>query len=525
VEEELIRRRSTSGEVAWRDQRGAFQGAYWTIPMDGNFGAGRWVVSLHIPAEQAAAPVRDFRRLFGWVMLLSLLVSVLAASASIRRTLAPLDHLVDATRRLGDQDFAVELPAAGPAELRQLSAAFTTMAGRLRHQFTALEHERARLAGLVEHSPYGVLLIDAGGRIELTNELGRGYLQQLGIDPAAELHTLAGWSVDGLVERGDWQQISLAGASPREFVVAASGLADGASATSRVVVLRDVTEEQRLQRQLEQGERLAAVGRLAAGMAHDLNNILQGIGMCSQLLRPALSNDTARADLDAMQQLQDRAAALIRQVLDFTRQSESSPREVGLVPAVEEAVALLRRTLPADVHVESTAAASTDDVLVRIDPGRLQQVLTNLAVNARDAMPAGGSLRLAVDLATPPAGNAGEWVCLSVRDTGTGIPLELQGKVFDPFFTTKPVGRGTGLGLAQVYGIVVQHQGRVELSSTPGAGTEVRILLPVLRRAGAPGHGDATGNGTRENGTKGNGKSEEGTTGVSATLGGRSPSP
>jgi signal transduction histidine kinase len=475
-------RRGSSGEVSWSDSRGRFLGAYWTLPMEGNYGAGEWVVSLHLPAREAAAPVIAFRKLFPAVVLLALLASVLAASASIRRTLAPLDHLVAATRRLGEQSFAVTLPSSVSADLRELSAAFTAMGERLREQFGRLEAERARLSGLVEGAPYGVLLLGGDGRIVLANELARGYLTKLVADPAAPLHAVAGESLDELVARGGWHQVSVPAerAAAREFVLAASELPASGDGGSRLLVLRDVTEETMLQRQLEQGERLAAVGRLAAGMAHDLNNILQGIGMCAELLRaPLAGNAAALDDLVAMQRLQDRAATLIRQVLDFTRQSpRGAEHPLAVVPVVEETVHLLRRTLSANVQVELEVAPAAREAQVVIDPGRLQQVLTNLAVNARDAMPGGGVLALHVDLLAS-ASEHRQQVRVRVRDNGSGIPLELQGKVFDPFFTTKPVGRGTGLGLAQVYGIITQHGGTVELTSTPGEGTEVRLLLPL----------------------------------------------
>jgi two-component system, cell cycle sensor histidine kinase and response regulator CckA len=197
-------------------------------------------------------------------------------------------------------------------------------------------------------------------------------------------------------------------------------------------------------------------------------------------VRPELTTTTATADLDVLQRLQERAAVLIRQVLDFSRKSVTAPRRVNLRLAVEETADLLRRTLPSYLSISVDTPPEGRGWEVQFDPGRLQQVLMNLAVNSRDAMPDGGELRLAITTAPELPG----WVCLSVRDTGSGISPELLEKVFDPFFTTKPTGQGTGLGLAQVYGIVSQHGGRVELSSRPGRGTEVRVLLPLVTAGG-----------------------------------------
>ncbi len=392
-------------------------------------------VSLHQPLSAALGPVTGFRAHFLGVVLLSLGVVVLAASPLIRHTLTPLGQLAE---------------------------------------------ERTRLAGLVEHSPYGVLLLAGDGSIEIANQLGRRYLTLLGVAGGEALTAIAGSSLAALSEQGGWQELAVDGSEPRVFVVAVRDLGPGSP--GRVLVLRDVTEEHQVQRQLQQQERLASVGQLAAGMAHDLNNVLQGIGLCADLLRPELSSDAAREDLAHLKSLQGRAAALIRQVLDFSRRSASAPRAIGLVAAVEEVLEPLRRTLPATIRLQLSAAAATADVVVSFDPLQLHQVLANLAVNARDAMPEGGVLELNVRLAPAPGGRTGEWVCLAVRDSGIGIPPELQARVFDPFFTTKPIGQGTGLGLSQVYGIVAQHGGVVDLESHPGAGTEVRVLLPIVAR-------------------------------------------
>ncbi len=503
IEADIVHRwaQQSSGAFTWKGADGEYLATFWTIPMAGNYGTDNWVVSLHQPRAEALAPVGEFATTFLWVVLLSLLAVVIAASSVIRRSLVPLGQLLEATRRVAGQDFTVALPPAPADELGELSVAFSQMAAQLRQHFDRLaavahqlEEERARLAGLVEHSPYGVVLVHGEGHVEFTNTLARGYLHQLGVGRSGELHELGGTTLAELAERGDWQELQVDAGGERTYVVAVRALVAAAGSPGapcdHFVVLRDITEDRDVERQLHQQERLASVGQLAAGMAHDLNNVLQGIGMCADLLRPELSSQAARDDLNTLQRLHERAASLIRQVLDFSRLSDSAPRPMLLVPAVEEVVVLLERTLPATIRLRLAAAADTRDVVVSFDPGQLHQVLANLAVNARDAMPTGGVLEIAVRRAPPPSGRGDGSVCIAVRDSGTGIPVGLQARVFDPFFTTKPVGQGTGLGLSQVYGIVTQHGGIVDLESQPGVGTEVRVVLPVLL-AGALSEGTA----------------------------------
>ncbi len=475
--------RRSSANFEWSGGGVDYVATFWTIPMAGNFGTGNWTVALFLPEEVALAPVAAFRTSFVQVVVLALLAVLLAASWVIRHTLDPLRQLVEATRRVANRDFDLDLPRGGRTELHELSSAFRAMAEELQHHFAdlaesarRLDDQHQRLAGLVEHSPYGVVLVDAAGRIELANGLARGYLQALGEGGDRPLRRLAGRP---LAELYDWQELVLDGPPSRVFVVVVRQLSSDDEPPDTLVVLRDVTAERQLERQLQQQERLAAVGRLAAGMAHDLNNVLQAIGMCADLLRPEVVSEEALGDLDTLLSLNQRAAELIRQVLDFSRSSESAARPIGLIAALREALDLLRRALPPTIRLDFTVAPDAGDVMVSSDPVQLHQVLANLVLNARDAMPNGGTLDVAVSLASPTASGE-ERVGIVVRDTGVGIPLELQAKVFDPFFTTKPAGQGTGLGLSQVYGIVAQHGGTVHLQSQVGVGTEIRLLLPVL---------------------------------------------
>ncbi|MBU1751477.1 MAG: response regulator, partial [Chloroflexi bacterium] len=230
----------------------------------------------------------------------------------------------------------------------------------------------------------------------------------------------------------------------------------------------------------------AAVGQLAAGIAHDFNNILTGIIGLAQLmqLRQELSPAT-RADLDRIVREGYRAAHLIRQILDFSRTSSRAPQLLDLVPLLKEMVKFLARTIPE--HIRLDLEIDPGEHQVYADLTQIQQVVTNLAVNARDAMPQGGDLVVRLSRLVLPPGDhppcadlaPGEWVVLSIRDTGTGIPPEIMARIFEPFFTTKEVGQGSGLGLAQVYGIVKQHNGYIDVVSQVGEGTIFFIYLPA----------------------------------------------
>ncbi len=253
-------------------------------------------------------------------------------------------------------------------------------------------------------------------------------------------------------------------------------------------VVKDVTEQRSLQAQLRQAQKMEAVGRLAGGIAHDFNNLLTAILMHSEFLLGELAEGPGREDAEVVHQTAERAAALTRQLLAFSRKQVIQPRLVDLNAVVRETQSMLRRTLDDRITLEPDLG---DIGSVLADPGQLEQVLVNLAVNARDAMPEGGTLTLRtrnviLDEAFVRRNRGlrpGAYVTLAVEDTGVGIPPELQARIFEPFFTTKPVGQGTGLGLATVYGIVKQWGGYTAVESVPGEGATFTIYLP--RQEGA----------------------------------------
>jgi signal transduction histidine kinase/ActR/RegA family two-component response regulator len=258
-------------------------------------------------------------------------------------------------------------------------------------------------------------------------------------------------------------------------------------------IIDDVTERRALEDHLRQSQKLEAVGRLAGGVAHDFNNLLTVIGNYGEFLKRELEpGTTGRADLEELLNATRRAAALTSQLLTFGRKQVSVPKLLDpncVIRGVEE---MLRRLI--GEHIALVTDLDPDVGQVLVDPGQLEQVLVNLAVNARDAMPSGGlltietaTIRLASGDVLPQTadgavaalvGTPGNHVVLRVTDTGVGMDEATQRRVFEPFFTTKPQGRGTGLGLATIYGIVAQAGGSLRLRSAPGHGTTVEVYLP-----------------------------------------------
>jgi signal transduction histidine kinase len=230
---------------------------------------------------------------------------------------------------------------------------------------------------------------------------------------------------------------------------------------------------------------MEAVGRLAGGVAHDFNNLLTAISGNAHILRSELEPGDARvAEVDEIVLAGERAATLTRQLLAFSRRQVLQPRALSLNESIEELRGMLVRLIGEDLHLETVL--DPDLGLVRADPGQLTQVLMNLAANARDAMPLGGTLTLETGNVTldetfaraHEGVRAGPHVMLKVSDTGAGMDAETRAQLFEPFFTTKEVGKGTGLGLATVYGIVRQSEGSIEVRSEPGCGSTFEICLP-----------------------------------------------
>jgi PAS domain S-box-containing protein len=290
--------------------------------------------------------------------------------------------------------------------------------------------------------------------------------------------------------------------------VVARNLVDDPDVAGLVINARDVTEQRRLEAQFRQAQKLESLGRLAGGVAHDFNNLLTVILSCGEILLEDSQEGRAvrLEDIEAIRSAGERARDLTKQLLAFARKQVITPAHLDLNTVVVASERLLRRVLGEDVRLLVEAATAPLPVLA--DPGQLEQVLLNLAVNARDAMPRGGTLTIStaeVDLqAAPvrsgPPGGAGAWVELVVRATGEGLTQEVQSHLFEPFFTTKEQGKGTGLGLATVHGIVAQAGGHLHVESEVGRGSAFHVWLP--RTEAPPQSPEASGHRAPARGTE-----------------------
>ncbi|MBM3303006.1 MAG: PAS domain S-box protein, partial [Deltaproteobacteria bacterium] len=253
-------------------------------------------------------------------------------------------------------------------------------------------------------------------------------------------------------------------------------------------IMRDVTDQQLLQRQLLQAQKMEAIGTLAGGIAHDVNNLLQAVlGYSDLLLMKKGSSDPDAKKLKVIQQAARDGADLVTRILTFSRKGESKTRPIDLNEVIRKTEKLLRRTLPRMIEIDLALAA--DIRIIDADPSQVEQVILNLGVNAQHAMPNGGRLLLETSnvsvsdeyLRAHLGAKAGKYVLLTVSDTGIGIEPEVLDRIFEPFFTTKPSGVGTGLGLSMVHGIVTQHGGYIRCYSEQGQGTSFKIYFPVSK--------------------------------------------
>ena len=447
------------------------------------------LLDLALPDSEGVATVEAVQRLAPEIPIV-----VLTGAADDEQSVTSV--------QLGAQDYLLKQDVNGTALVRAVRYAIER-AALLRR----LHDSEARFRAMVENSYDAITLVGADGHIQFDS---RSVTRVLGYSPEERVGTMIGDEVHPEDRERVREKFAYALAHPDEVLhldyrflhkdgssrygeaIGVNRLADPAI---RAVIVnhRDITERRvmegalrRSELQLRQAQKMEAVGRLAGGVAHDFNNVLTAIfGYADLLLDQFSADDPRRADIVEIRHSADRAAALTRQLLAFSRKQVVQPQTLDLNQTVRSVEKLLGRLVSDDVEVELDLSPQLGEVLA--DPGSIEQVLMNLAANARDAMPDGGRLRVATrnehvegELDDRPGLVAGDYVVLAVSDTGVGISSEVREHIFEPFFTTKEPGKGTGLGLATVYGVVKQSGGTVYVESEVGQGTTFVIYLPRL---------------------------------------------
>ena len=368
------------------------------------------------------------------------------------------------------------------------------------------EAERERLMSAIEQAAETVVITDVDGTIQYVNpafEQITGYtrVEAIGQNP----RVLKSGKHDDAFYEGLWDTLTGGAVWSGRFInkrkdgsfyteeAMISPVRDASGAiVNYVAVKRDISHEIKLEEQLRQSQKMEAVGQLAGGVAHDFNNMLQVINGYADLAMGDLQSDqSARTYVGEIAKAGRRAETLVKQLLSFSRRQVIQPIDLDLNEVIDSLLKMVRRLI--GEHIDLDFIAGHGLGTIHVDQGQMEQVLMNLCVNARDAMPQGGKLMIETEnvlidsdyVVTHPWANPGRYVLLSITDTGCGMESEQVGQIFEPFFTTKRTGEGTGLGLATVYGIVKQHNGYIHAYSEVDKGTMFKIYLPMIERRAA----------------------------------------
>jgi PAS domain S-box-containing protein len=370
----------------------------------------------------------------------------------------------------------------------------------------ALTEEKERFRVLVEGSPFGVALLSKENRYLYLNPrfveifgytlddipTRRSWFEKAYPDPVYRNDLISSWKMDLVSSRSRQLGPQTSSVTCKDGAVKRIRAIPVVTETGdRFLFYEDITEQENLRNQFIHAQKLEAVGRLAGGVAHDFNNLLTVINGYAGLALDGLGqDDPLRAELDSIRNAGTRAAVLTRQLLTFSRKQVIAPTILNLNEVIGNIEKMLRRLIGEDVELVTVMADGLGPV--KADPGQIEQIVMNLAVNARDAMPEGGTFTIEtrdIDIDRDYAKHhmdvgPGRYVLLTVSDTGVGMDQEIKSHIFEPFFTTKEQGRGTGLGLSTAYGIVKQSNGHIWVYSEPGKGTIFRIYLPRVKESG-----------------------------------------
>jgi PAS domain S-box-containing protein len=432
--------------------------------------------------------------------LLTLVMAALLGIAVTRSITGPLAHLDAATKALARGNFQHHVAVTGHDQLANVGRAFNEAAARLRNLYDALQRSETQYRLFFEMDLSGNYVSTPDGRLLACNpafarmfgfnsveEAMRSNMVTIYRDPVGREAFLDTLKRDKQIELHE-DVLRKKDGSALYVIDNAVGVFDKQGELMEIRgYLLDNTVHRRSEDELRQSQKLEAVGRLAGGIAHDFNNLLTAIvGYSETVLERVSPTDTTYSQVLQIRKAGERAAALTRQLLIFSRKHVVQPRIVDLNEIVGDMYSLLRRLIGEDISIVVRADATIGRV--KADPVQVEQLIMNLGLNARDAMPRGGTLTLETANVIVAAGHErageavpttpGQYVMLAISDNGVGMDAETKSHLFEPFFTTKPVGKGTGLGLSTVYGIVRESGGEICVRSEPGQGAEWRIFLP-----------------------------------------------
>ncbi len=470
-----------------------------------HFHPWQWTVGWAVPETSKYAPVKQLQQRIMMILAIAfVLVSGLLAYL-VRRATRPVVELTAAAQAMAEGDLDSTIPTGGRDEVGVLAWALDTMRRRLREKIDQLSASEKNYRELVQSANAIVLHWDKEGRILFMNDYGLhlfgfshselvGRLMVGTIVPEHDSRGAdLGRMIDDIIRQPDRyrmnenENITKDG---RRLIIQWSNRAitdEDGNVVGLLSIGADITERKRLEAELRQAQKLEAIGTLAGGIAHDFNNILTAIFGFTELAQmEAKDNPNLRKRLDQLLTAATRARDLVRQILTFSRRSEHQKMPLQISLLIKESLKLLRASLPATIDIR-TNIASDEQTLA--DPTQIHQMIMNLATNAFHAMEEkGGVLGISltattIDAATAHAINTdlapGRYLRLEVSDTGCGMDPATMEKIFEPYFTTKEQGKGTGLGLAVVHGIVKSHGGAIQVTSQPGFGSVFTILLPI----------------------------------------------
>lgn len=464
-----------------------------------------WIVGYSMPIEEKYATVETFQRILLQILLIVSLAVLLIITLLVKRQLHPITALTAASAEISTGNLTYEITSGGVGEIAALTKNFKTMQTSIQKTISKLAKSEENLRITMKSIGDGVIATDENGLVVQLNPVaekitGWSRREALGktLKEIFEITSPEDGSVIDTVEKvmssgeivdlGDYG--ILKNREGINFKVADSAAPihnDNGQIVGVVLVFRDVTEEYEMKEQLQQSQKMDAIGQLAGGVAHDFNNMLGGIVGATELLKRIHEEEETVELLDIIDQASTSAASLTKKLLAFSQKGKIESTPISVHKAITEATAILQRSINKKVAIKTDFTASANNVVG--DMSQLQNVFLNLGINAGHAMEKqGGTLtyrttNIQIDQvyceASPFDITPGEFLQIEVEDTGCGIPLENITKIFEPFYTTKETGKGTGLGLAAVYGSIKQHHGAVTVYSEEGVGTKFHILLPL----------------------------------------------